>query len=49
MMIFIGVMNNRSQSAPLLSSRITQEQKIIGIETFFKNEFVRKASSFHDK
>jgi len=47
MMIFIGVMSNRSQSAPLLSSRITQEQKIIG--SFFKNEFVRKASSFHDK
>jgi len=47
-MIFIRIMNNQSQNnqnAPLLNSQITQEQNII--ETFLKNDFIRKASSFH--
>ena len=46
-MIFIGVMSNQSQNAPLLNSLITQEQKII--ETFLKNDFLEKVSSFHDR
>jgi len=32
-MIFIGIMRNHSQNAPLLNSRITQEQK--NVEIFF--------------
>jgi len=47
MMIFIGIMNNQSQNALLLNSRITQEQKIIGI--FFFNDFIGETSSFHDR
>jgi len=41
-------MSNRSQNTPLFNSRtkINQEQKI---ETFLKNDFVGKASSFHDR
>jgi len=46
-MIFIAIMSNQNQNAPLLISRITQEQKIIA--TFLKNDFIGKASSIHGR